>query len=161
MSSHLAVCVRKECDAPWCNFQLDQLNSQYEKVFIQSLYRLSYLLNLADSDDINFQSELVELKKVFHKFRDIFGKKIFIENHLPTTSKKLKHINDTIDKNLLQFVQIIVKIHGRFGDKNVVDILSSTLWGKKSDVETRNGKKMSILEKQASVIEESQVRLSF
>ena len=154
----MSTCIKKECDAPWCNSQLDQLNSQYGKTFSQSLQKLTHFFSNINNPEFNIQMELVELKKLFHKLRDIFGKKIFIENHLPTASKKLRTLNDSIEKGFLQLVQVVGKICSILEDKNSMDNVYTIFVDKKYS-ET-NGRKMTILEKQTSLLEESKVKLN-
>lgn len=153
----LKTCQRKECDAPWCNANLDELNGQYEKLFIKAFTKLSDFLLASDSDH-TLHDILVELKKLFHRFRDIVGKKIFIENHLPTTSKKLKSYNESIEKTLLHLVQLISKLQVQVEDKEKVQWLND-IFGKVPHYENGDAipKKMSALQKQASIIEESNV----
>ena len=101
----------------------------------------------------------MELKKTCHRFRDIFGKKIFIENHLPTTTKKLKNLNESIEKSLLHLVQTISRLQTQIEGKEKLQWLNE-IFGKRimgNGIEAP--KKMSALQKQASIIEESNVSI--
>uniref|UniRef100_A0A7E4UM11 Protein phosphatase 1 regulatory subunit 21 n=1 Tax=Panagrellus redivivus TaxID=6233 RepID=A0A7E4UM11_PANRE len=158
------ACQRKECDAPWCNAHLDQLNGQYEKLFQQAFQKLVDALLPYSSTDFNPLPMLVELKKAFHRLRDAFSKKTFIENHLPTASKKLKNLNDTIEKRLLTIGQVFGHFHAVLDeDPGLASHLAEVVWDRKPAPEIlaqTNGKKMTVLQKQKSIIEDNNNKLT-
>uniref|UniRef100_A0AC35FRT9 Protein phosphatase 1 regulatory subunit 21 N-terminal domain-containing protein n=1 Tax=Panagrolaimus sp. PS1159 TaxID=55785 RepID=A0AC35FRT9_9BILA len=148
--------------------KLPEIREKLGKLFASSIKEIQPLLKTCQRKECDapcIHDALVELKKIFHRFRDIFGKKIFIENHLPTTSKKLKGYNESIEKALMHLVQGITKLQTQFEDKEKVGWFNEIFFVKKSAAAIKtNGfepqKKMSALQKQASIIEESNSKLS-
>lgn len=133
--------LREECLVPWCNSHLETLNIQWENGFSDCLKQTSIFLKsevdlCAQEKRTHLAEELDRLRglfsgkwsldshEMFADLRSSFSKKIFVENHLPTASKRLKCVNECIEKCLQQLATHFLRLHSMCSDYTALGILA-------------------------------------
>ncbi|TKR88621.1 hypothetical protein L596_012831 [Steinernema carpocapsae] len=109
--------IDAEARAQWCTAALDELNQKWRSNFVDLVSRFKSTLELLDASSIDDMTagELVNsLEKLSNSasvVAECFVKKIFVENRIPTASKKLKCVNDCVQQSFQTISRHLIDIH--------------------------------------------------
>ncbi|KAH7730316.1 Protein F33E11.3 [Aphelenchoides avenae] len=125
--------VLEESRSPWNNARLEELSNACEQVLTEGVHKIAALLN--DLDNVStaaewstrFGQRLFETARTFESLKELKKKKVLVENHLPTASKRLKCVNECIEKCVVQFASTLSKLQSMCSDEQAMRVLQEAL----------------------------------
>ncbi|KAK0413517.1 hypothetical protein QR680_006850 [Steinernema hermaphroditum] len=111
------ITIDIECRVQWCTANLDELNQKWRSQFADLVSLFKATIELFDAsviDDLSADEVVRSLEKLANcasVVAECFVKKIFVENRIPTASKKLKCVNDCVQQSFQTISRHCIDIH--------------------------------------------------
>uniref|UniRef100_A0A1I7Z0E8 Protein phosphatase 1 regulatory subunit 21 n=1 Tax=Steinernema glaseri TaxID=37863 RepID=A0A1I7Z0E8_9BILA len=111
------ISIDTESRVQWCTANLDELNQKWRSHFIDMVALFKNTIELFDASNIDDLAadevvrSLERLANCASVVAESFVKKIFVENRIPTASKKLKCVNDCVQQSFQTISRHCIDIH--------------------------------------------------